>query len=150
MHDFGRLHARRSRTKTEILERSEVDFCTPRNQQVADRGANRFWNAGAMCAKVCARRKITTSAHKKGFFKETEYSQVSIISRAHSCRSSSAHTFSGPLASIRSTGHTTFTHAATLSVSRTGVLSCPLSLSRLSFLSGLFYRSAFCRSAWAC
>jgi len=73
--EFASLLAMRACSKTEILERSEVDFCTQRNQQVADGDANRFWN-GALCAKVRARRKIATSAHKKDFFNETEYSQV--------------------------------------------------------------------------
>jgi len=62
-------------SKTEILERSEAGFCTPKNQQVVERDA--------LCAKVCAQRKNATSAHKKVFLSK-QYSQVSIIPRAQS------------------------------------------------------------------
>jgi hypothetical protein len=62
-----------SRTKTEILERIEADFCTPKNQQVAATERGGFWNE-ARCVRKCARgEKFCT---QKSFFKETESSQV--------------------------------------------------------------------------
>lgn len=78
MQDFARFSIRSLRTKTEILGRSEVDFCTPRNQQVAGGGANRFWNA-ARCVHECARREKMRLLHTK---KETEYSYT-LVFRAH-------------------------------------------------------------------